>query len=99
MAGHEQSPKSLVDLYGPLIGGPLLQRALGYTKGGTFRAAMAAKRIPVPCFRLEGRRGWFARTRDVEEWLSGLSNETTCNQDACGPDASGAVSEKEGWTM
>lgn len=44
-----------------------------YKTERSFRRAAQSGRLPVPVFRLEGRRGWFAKTSDVERWLETAS--------------------------
>jgi len=36
----------------------------------SFRRAASSGSLPVSVFRVSGRRGWFARTRDVAAWLA-----------------------------
>lgn len=47
-----------------------------------FRRAAAAGRLPVSVFRLPGRKGWFARTRDVAAWLASLDTLAAGNEAA-----------------
>lgn len=54
---------------GPVIGGGQLSRALGFPSQGAFRQALARKRLPVPVFEIEGRRGRFALAGDIAQWL------------------------------
>lgn len=60
---------TLLAQYGELMTGESLRRALGYRSERTFQRAIKAKTVPVPAVALPGRRGWFARTRDVAAWL------------------------------
>lgn len=53
-----------------LVGGEALRLALGYRTGEAFRAAARAGRVPVKLVKLEGRRGWFARQEDVQQWCA-----------------------------
>ena len=55
---------------GPIMDGRQLMQVFLYRTERSFRRAAQAGRLPVPVFRLEGRRGWFARTEDVERWLA-----------------------------
>lgn len=59
----------LTRLYGGIVGGAALTRALGYPTQGAFRQAYARKRVPVPVFMIEGRRGRFAHAADIARWL------------------------------
>jgi hypothetical protein len=74
--GKAENIESLEDLearmmrtFGAVIGGGELSRTLGYTTQGAFRQAFARDRLPVPVFFLEGRRGRFALTSDIANWL------------------------------
>ena len=55
-----------------LIGGEALRSALGYRTGEAFRAAARAGRVPVKLVKLEGRRGWFARKAEVQQWCAAV---------------------------
>lgn len=58
-----------LDRYGPLVGGPELERLLGYTSNSAFRQAIHRGCLPVNVFTLPDRRGKFAFTSDIAEWL------------------------------
>lgn len=58
-----------------LLQGEALRTALGFRTGEAFRAAIRAKRIPVPLVKIAGRRGWFARAKDVTQWRVGVGQE------------------------
>lgn len=59
--------------HGPIMDGRQLMHLFLFRTERSFRRAAQAGRLPVPVFRLEGRRGWFARTSDVERWLAQTS--------------------------
>jgi hypothetical protein len=61
-----------LDRYGPLVGGPELERLLGYTSNSAFRQAVHRGRLPVKVFTLPDRRGKFAFTSDIAKWLLAL---------------------------
>ena len=61
-------------LYGPLLGNEPLKEALGYPSLGAMSQSIAQGRFPVRVFTLEARRGKFAFTRDVAQWLESQSN-------------------------
>lgn len=78
-SGEEQTDaKSLADLledsltrrHGHLLQPAVLQQELGYPTAMAFRKALTRKRVPVPTFRIEGRKGYFALARDVALWLA-----------------------------
>jgi hypothetical protein len=62
----------LLDENGELMTGTSLRRLLHMKHERAFRRAMASGRLPVSVFQLPGRKGWFARTRDVAAWLVSL---------------------------
>lgn len=61
----------LTSLYGPLIGGRDLGRALGFRTQEAFRQALKRGHMPIQTFKVEGRRGKFAMTADIAAWLWG----------------------------
>lgn len=63
------APHFLEREHGPLLGTPTLWRVLGFTTGDAFRKALQRNTVPVPVFQLPNRRGRFAHTRQVIEWL------------------------------
>lgn len=67
--------KSLVEVHGEVIGGEALQRCLGFRSARSFQRALQAGNLPVQTFLLPGRRGRFARTRDVASWVEQLGQK------------------------
>ena len=61
--------RTLTGLYGPLLGSRDLWRILGYASPAAFRQARARTGLPVAEFEIEGRRGRFALTVEVADWL------------------------------
>lgn len=61
--------EELLGKFGEILRGRDLAPLLGYRAQRTFARAAAAGILPVPVFRMAGRRGWFARTREVAAWL------------------------------
>ena len=55
--------------HGELVGGGDLQRCLGFKSARSFQRAQKEGRLPITTFSLPGRRGVFARTRDIAAWL------------------------------
>lgn len=64
--------QALLTEHGELMTGRELMRVFRYGSERAFRRAAIAGRLPVPAVRIEGRPGWFARTRDVAHWLDSL---------------------------
>jgi hypothetical protein len=55
---------------GSLMTGQILRRELGFNSRGAFERARVQGRIGVKIFTLFGRRGKFAMTRDVADFLA-----------------------------
>lgn len=72
---RNQDKESLFVIYGPLLGGKDLVSILGFRTAAAFRQAIRLNRVGVTTFTIEGRRGRFAFTVEVEEWLESLKKE------------------------
>lgn len=74
------SPKclagQLLDQYGPALGGQDLYAALGFKTYAAFHRSKQRGEVGVHVFPLPGRRGWFALTMDVAEWLEKQASRT-----------------------
>lgn len=57
-------------MHGPLLGGSTLVAALGLTNAAALRQARRRGHVAVALFTLPKRRGYFALTRDVADWLA-----------------------------
>lgn len=64
--------ESLVARHGALVSGKTLRQLLGFKSESAFRSAVLSGRVPVAVFSLAGRRGFFAKTQEVEDWLRSL---------------------------
>lgn len=62
--------KNLIRDYGHLLTGEALQNLLGFKSTASFQQALHRGVIDVPIFPIEKRRGKFALTKDVAEWLA-----------------------------
>ncbi|GAA6139695.1 hypothetical protein NBRC116583_34420 [Arenicella sp. 4NH20-0111] len=62
--------EDLLKLYGPVLSGEHLTKSLGYVSTDAFRTSIARKTVPVPIFRMDGRRGYYALTKDVAHYLA-----------------------------
>ncbi|MBB6186670.1 hypothetical protein HDE77_001020 [Rhodanobacter sp. MP7CTX1] len=74
------NPQSRVDLElylprTPVISGAETARIMGFSTTEALYKARQAGRLPIDLFRLPGRRGWFAATPAVREWLHGVMSE------------------------
>ncbi len=65
-----QLTEDLSRLYGPVLTGSALQKALGYRSGDAFRQAVCRNSVPVPLFCIANRRGKFALAKEVASWLA-----------------------------
>lgn len=66
----KQLRQDLERIHGPLLGGPKLVAALGHSNAASLRQARRRGRVAVPLFTLPKRRGFFALTLDVANWLA-----------------------------
>lgn len=63
--------RDLYELYKtPMLSGENLQMALGFSSIDAYRRALTRKKLPIPVFKLEDRRGTYALTKDVAAWLA-----------------------------
>jgi len=53
----------------PVLSGAETARIMGFPTTEALYKARQAGRLPIDLFRLPGRRGWFAATPAVREWL------------------------------
>lgn len=67
--------EQLVKQYGPLLSGTDLRTILGYKAASTFNRAKRLNLIEVNIFQMPNRRGSFALTIDVAEWLIRVSKK------------------------
>jgi hypothetical protein len=69
---HSDVPSFHLDLYlprAPIMTGAETARVLGYPTTGALYKAHQRGQLPFGLFKLAGRRGWFAATPRVKEWL------------------------------
>lgn len=59
----------LLETYGPLVSGRDLARLAGFRSTDALRVAEQRGRLGFHVFRIEGRKGRFARVDDVAVWL------------------------------
>lgn len=63
---HDQ----LLSHWGPVVGGEALAQALGFPTTSALRQSVARGQVSLALFTIPGRRGRFALTRDVADWLA-----------------------------
>lgn len=69
-ASLAQNESRMLEHYGELMDSKALVVFFKFGSARAFRGSIARGDLPVSVFRLPGRRGWFARTRDVAQWLT-----------------------------
>ena len=69
MDSREKWIEALVARYGPLIGGSELRELLGFRTAAAMQRAVRQRLMKAPVFPMEGRRGLFALTGEIAEWL------------------------------
>lgn len=62
--------RELLAQYGPLLGGSALHQALGFSSAASMRQAALRNQVGVRLFTITNRRGKFALTADVAQWLA-----------------------------
>ena len=62
--------RELLAQYGPLLGGSALHQALGFSSAASMRQAALRNQVGVRLFSITNRRGKFALTSDVAQWLA-----------------------------
>lgn len=72
----EHLEKSLMELYGPMVGGATLRKVLGYPSAAALRRAQERGLLSLPVFEIPNRRGKFALTQDVAVWLIECRSDT-----------------------
>jgi hypothetical protein len=68
----QRNARELLAQYGPLIGGLELAKVLNFKNMAAFRQALRRGRLPIRVFDLPGRKGKFALTQDLINWLASL---------------------------
>jgi hypothetical protein len=63
----------LIRHYGAVLPPAEIARLMGFKSTDALGQARRCGRVPVHMFRIPGRRGWHADTREVAAWLTQLS--------------------------
>lgn len=63
------SKAELIQVYGLLVSGRDLAKLAGFKSTDALRVAEQRGRLGFHVFRIEGRKGRFARVEDVAEWI------------------------------
>lgn len=64
----EEFESRLTGRYGEFVPPTALWKELGFATPASFRKALSQSRVEVEVFDIAGRRGSFARVRDVARW-------------------------------
>ena len=72
----ESLAQELFSRFGPLVGGRDLAVLLGYPSVAALTQAERRKTVGIRIFEIENRRGRFAFTEDVGNWLAELRTRT-----------------------
>jgi len=72
--------RMLVDAHGLILSAGTAARVLGFSSTDALRLARSRGRLQIPMFRVDGRRGWFASTRDVAQWLDQATTATKASE-------------------
>ncbi|MGH8507046.1 MAG: hypothetical protein ACRETM_13970 [Stenotrophobium sp.] len=75
LAGDVSVHQELLQAHGELVTGRPLLLLLGFKSQRSFYRAIQADCLPVKVSQIAGRRGYFARTRDVASWLESFGIE------------------------
>lgn len=67
----EEILAALIEEWGYLMPTAGIKQALGMRSYGALRNALAKDTLPFDVFKLESRKGIFARTHEVATWLAG----------------------------
>ena len=72
---NDEILKCLLKEHGPLMSGEALWKSLGFKTSAAFRQAKSQGRLNVHVFTMPNRRGTYAFTKHVVEWLELLAKE------------------------
>ena len=71
----DQVADELLEKHGPLITGEDLWATIGFKNARAFRQAKSQGRLDLHVFNLPNRKGNFAFTKHVADWLRNLAKE------------------------
>lgn len=72
---EKELEQDMLSLYGPILSGEKLLQSLGYVSKDAFRQSIVRETVPVSVFKIDGRRGYFALTKDVARYLAKARNK------------------------
>lgn len=69
---QQELRETLLRMHGPLLGGKALVAALGHKNPASLRQARRRGQVAITLFTVPNRRGWFALTQEVADWLANI---------------------------
>jgi hypothetical protein len=87
--------KHLIREFGAIVSAPDAAKLLGYRSTEALRQARHRCRLPVPMFKIPGRRGWFAAATAVAAWLD-TQNLVSPAKAPTGTEGGGQTNEQGG---
>ena len=69
---EEEFELRLTQRYGEFVPPSGLWKELGFSTPASFRKALSQARVEVEVFDIAGRRGSFARARDIARWQAAV---------------------------
>lgn len=66
----QQLINDLTERHGELVGGKQLSKVLGFPSLSAMKRAIERETLSIPTFFVEGRKGKFALTTDIADWLA-----------------------------
>lgn len=76
MSTDNSTYNKLFALYGPMMQNKALYQAVGFNSYRVFYQHLKRGEVELNVFQIRGRKGWFARTKDVADWVDKLAE---CN--------------------
>lgn len=67
----------LLEQHGLLLTGRALWKSIGFQSASAFRRAASRGALPVRTFKIEGRKGLFAYSSEVAEWIGAVGGQDT----------------------
>lgn len=70
----------MIQEYGPLLDGAATAKLMGFRSVDALRQARRDGRLLIPMFKIPGRRGRFASTQAVIDWLNAQGEPISSEQ-------------------
>lgn len=72
----EDLKSRMFEKYGPTITGDDLYQMVGFETYEAFHRAKKLNQFSLKVFKLENRRGWYALTEELAEWIYNQANKS-----------------------